>query len=831
MASASARALAMMALGVAASTCAPSSATLDRLYEGSQWELRRGRLDEALANAEQGANRARRAEDAVRALRFRLLAADVRITKGEFAEALAILEEPLPDGADFRLLRGRQLLLTARARVAQGQLKAAEPLAEQAMPLAGDDTALLLDIDLLRSQLLYRSGRAAEADALLAAARTRVAAGQDFYRLAQVSNNLGLGLVTRGRFDEALPYFESILNDREVQGTTVQGAALNNAGLCHARLGQFERAIALQRQAIQVQQQGRKRDYAQALGEMGSTYLLQDDYARSTGYLQQAFNIAAEAGLASDAALFARNLAAAFVALNRWDDAARFNREAARFAQGSGPASPYALVTDAKIAAGRGRSDEAERLFGEALAVEDAAPGVRWMSHEGLARLALSANRPSDAARHFESALQTVDRTRSALLRADDRISFTSRLTQFYRGYVDLLLSQDQVERALEIADASRARVLAERQGVSTPTARATGAALRQLARKSDSTLLFYWLGTERSWVWTVTGERISATALPPAAQIDALVDEHQAAIQNGLTDPLIAAGSAGERLYVMVVQPVEHALGGQVVIVPDGALHRVNFETLLVPEGLGGRSRRPADGPRSLSRHYWIDDVTLQIAPSLAMLQASSVAVPGSASLLLVGNAAARPPEFPALTHAAAEMSAIRKSFAAGSVSVLDAERASPAAFKAAAPERFSVIHFTSHAIANTESPLDSAVILSGPDQAYKLYARDIAALPLHAELVTVSACRSAGERAYAGEGLVGFAWAFLRAGSLRVVAGLWDVDDRSTAALMEEVYARLAAGAPPAAALREAKRALLHGAYPKPYYWAPFQLFTVVI
>ena len=152
------------------------------------------------------------------------------------------------------------------------------------------------------------------------------------------------GLVTRGRFDEALPYFEGILHEPAVEGTGVQGAALNNAGLCHARLGQFERAIALQRQAIQVQRAGAEtQNYAQALGEMGSTYLLQDDYARSTGYLQQAFNIAAEAGLASDAALFARNLAAAFVALNRWDDAARFNREAARFAQGSGPASPYAL--------------------------------------------------------------------------------------------------------------------------------------------------------------------------------------------------------------------------------------------------------------------------------------------------------------------------------------------------------------------------------------------------------------------------------------------------------------------------------------------------------
>ena len=187
--------------------------------------------------------------------------------------------------------------------------------------------------------------------------------------------------------------------------------------------------------------------------------------------------------------------------------------------------------------------------------------------------------------------------------------------------------------------------------------------------------------------------------------------------------------------------------------------------------------------------------------------------------------------PEFPALTHAAAEMSAIRKSFAAGSVSVLDAERASPAAFKAAAPERFSVIHFTSHAIANAESPLDSAVILSGPDQGYKLYARDIAALPLHAELVTVSACRSAGERAYAGEGLVGFAWAFLRAGSRRVVAGLsgrgrpvhGGADGRG-------VHAPRGWRPAGSGAARSQARAPARG-ISQALYWAPFQLFTVVI
>jgi CHAT domain-containing protein len=93
------------------------------------------------------------------------------------------------------------------------------------------------------------------------------------------------------------------------------------------------------------------------------------------------------------------------------------------------------------------------------------------------------------------------------------------------------------------------------------------------------------------------------------------------------------------------------------------------------------------------------------------------------------------------------------------------------------------------------------------------------------------VSACRSAGERAYSGEGLIGFSWAFLRAGARRVIAGLWDVDDRSTAELMDRLYANLAAGQAPARALRRAKLSLIAqgGTFARPYNWGPFELFTV--
>jgi CHAT domain-containing protein len=104
---------------------------------------------------------------------------------------------------------------------------------------------------------------------------------------------------------------------------------------------------------------------------------------------------------------------------------------------------------------------------------------------------------------------------------------------------------------------------------------------------------------------------------------------------------------------------------------------------------------------------------------------------------------------------------------------------------------------------------------------------------IPLHADLVTLSACRSAGARTYSGEGLVGLSWAFLRAGAGSVVAGLWDVTDMSTATLMGDFYAEMVKNVAPAEALRRAKLRLLHskGAYRKPFYWGPFQLYAGAI
>jgi CHAT domain-containing protein len=196
---------------------------------------------------------------------------------------------------------------------------------------------------------------------------------------------------------------------------------------------------------------------------------------------------------------------------------------------------------------------------------------------------------------------------------------------------------------------------------------------------------------------------------------------------------------------------------------------------------------------------------------------------------MLLIGDPVSAMPQYPRLEFATQEMDSIASAMPRLEYTVFKGADARPDSYDHASPGRFRFIHFSAHAAANQVSPLDSAVILSGPPDRSRLLARDVMNMPLTAELVTVSACRSAGGKTYAGEGLVGFAWSFLKAGAGNVIAGLWDVNDRSTSYLMTQLYREIAGGSPIADALRTSKLALIRkgGAWAKPFYWAPFQLY----
>ena len=731
--------------------------------------------------------------------------------------AKTLLSHPLASTPDLDALRARRMYLSGQLLIIEGRWDEARTTlrdAGQAAAAAGARD-VELDAKVLVGQAFYRTRQWTDADRELEDVLVRAKTAKDVYRQAVALHNLGVSQLFRGRYDAALPYFEQVLSFKELESYTVHATALTNAAMCQARLGEFDRALATLQRAVQMHEQRKSPQYLQqALGEMGNAYFLSGRTPEGIQRLRQALQVAKDAKLDADAAIWAASLASSYISQREWDLAEQHNEQAARL-QADSRNRPYQVINEAQIAEGRGDITTARSRYLEAAKAAQDAPTIGLLVHAGLGRLDIAEGKWPDGLRRYESALNIIERTRLDLARTEFRLSIQSRVVDIYGDYMDALIVHGQSDAALVVADSSRARVLAERQGVATPV-RMSPAIFRQTAARLQGVLLFYWIGPERSHAWVVTRDRIRLVPLEVTAdEVERLARSYRELVVTSVGDPIAGSRGPGDDLYDKVVAPVAMWIphGSRVVIVPDGALTRLNFETLRVP------GRPP---------HYWIEDVEIAVAPSLGSLIAQVSSSGQNRSVLLLGDAVPADTRYPALRYASAEMTAISDAFQRQAL-VYRTDQATPSRYLEAQPGRFGIVHFTAHADANTESPLDSAVILSRGQTGYKLYARDVAEHPLNAELVTISACRSAGERTYAGEGLVGFAWAFLRAGSKRVIAGLWDVDDRSTAELMGRVYQQIAAGESPGNALRAAKLEMIAkgGAASKPYYWGPFELF----
>jgi CHAT domain-containing protein/Flp pilus assembly protein TadD len=143
-----------------------------------------------------------------------------------------------------------------------------------------------------------------------------------------------------------------------------------------------------------------------------------------------------------------------------------------------------------------------------------------------------------------------------------------------------------------------------------------------------------------------------------------------------------------------------------------------------------------------------------------------------------------------------------------------------------------YRVIHFATHGLLNSQHPELSGIVLSLVDENGKpqdgfLRLNEIYNLKLGADLVVLSACRTALGKEIKGEGLIGVTRGFMYAGAPRVVASLWAVDDEMTAEWMKRFYREmLIREAQPAAALRAAQVSIWKEKRLPPYFWAAFVL-----
>lgn len=757
---------------------------------------------------------------------FRLELAKVLIYQGKSVDALELLQQPLPGSSQIESeVRQKTLLSIAQARV--GHIDRAEEAllkAERQCP----EGPLRTEVSGARGSVDMEKGDFEGAERQFQASLAGARLSNNQFLQAQSLVNLGHAALGEEHYEDALARFgNASALARSIGAKLALEKIVGNIGWVYYKTGDFQRSLDNYKEAeTEAAGLGSSIDQVRWLNNAGLSEYRLGDLAAARSFYERSLGLAQF--IQNKQETLDAHVDLGFLLLrSRNTDAAEVHvREANRIAAlekndraGLEPTLLNALLLDA-----RGDKQGATKQL---LGLEEHAgdvPSLRWEAESNLARIYAEGGRPADADRWFRRSIQTFQHQRSSLTSVESTLPFLENGSDLYVGYMEHLIREHRTDEALRVIDESRAESLADGLHLSrTDQKRQSlrGLNARAIAARLRATILVYSLRPKVSYLWVITPGRQQFYQIAGSETILPLIKRHTEMILAS-KDVLSQQAAPGRGLYDELVRPAESliAKGGKVFIVGDEALSGLNFETLQTP------------GEDS---HYWIEDVAITNAKSLQLLSVreSRESRYADKRILLMGDPVYRDEEYAALPNASTEITNIANHFSADHRTVLAGSEASPAAYQASEAGRFAYIHFVAHATANMTSPLDSAVVLSrNHDDAttYKLYARDILKQNLHADLVTVSACYGSGLRNYSGEGLVGLAWAFLRAGSHHVIGAMWEVSDASTPLLMDHLYGELAKGRPPDAALRSAKLAMIHsdGVFRKPLYWAPFQLYS---
>ncbi|HEU0012657.1 MAG TPA: CHAT domain-containing protein [Longimicrobium sp.] len=437
------------------------------------------------------------------------------------------------------------------------------------------------------------------------------------------------------------------------------------------------------------------------------------------------------------------------------------------------------------------------------------APLVAFPAVVRGAQARLAAGDERGGVTRLEAALGILERRRDSLRMEPRRAA----VFEAARGVVDqvvmLKLAAGRPAEALAYLDRGRASLApAGRPGAGSadplPSAPRREVAL-QYALVGDTLL-----------VWTV-GRRLELyRTVVDAARLVQSIESVRQQLAGAAGEAELRVGLA--HLYDQLLRPVEGRLGGAetpLVVVTDGELASVPFPALY-------------DARRE---RYLVEDRPLRFFASLREAWRPGPAPRGSGKALFVADPAfdrARHPELTRLVAAAAEAREIAAGYPGARM--LEGAAATPAALRSALGGA-GLVHYAGHAVFDDERPEQSYLLLAPAPgaSASVLHAAEIAQLDLrHVSLVVLAACQTVRTGPGRAAGFSGLAGAFLAAGAGGAVGSLWDVDDRTTRALMMEFH-RAYRGAPnPAAALRQAQLRLLRSSDPalrSPAAWSGFR------
>ncbi len=341
------------------------------------------------------------------------------------------------------------------------------------------------------------------------------------------------------------------------------------------------------------------------------------------------------------------------------------------------------------------------------------------------------------------------------------------------------------------------------------------------------------------------------------------------------------------QKLYNLIILPVEAKIKGKkLVIIPDGILNYLPFETLknkrskyLIENydisyiqslsvlksilskrgpgaefpffGLGGAIYQREEEPeeiKSMSESYKIvrhqdllarkiknQDKSLEAEYRKTSVLSRMAERNMNTTLRFLGRG-----DFEAIPGTLKEVKALEQMFYGNNQSghIYTKEKASEITIKSLSYKgklkKYRFIHLSTHGFILVDYPNLSSVVLSQKeDQIEDGYLRmgEILGLELNADLTVLSACETGLGKSIRGEGILGLTRSFMFAGSKNLVVSLWAVADEATSKFMIHFYSLIKGGMSISKALRRAKQKFIQDnkSLTHPYYWSPFVLYGI--
>lgn len=428
-------------------------------------------------------------------------------------------------------------------------------------------------------------------------------------------------------------------------------------------------------------------------------------------------------------------------------------------------------------------------------------PVESYAAHKGRLLCYLALGMDIEAAEEIKTVLRLFEEYRPKIGEEASRNAFFDRENDTYDVAIDFAFSRLQDEdKAFDYCEASHARSLLDGSGDNVQLSeKEYGLVLELTADQQPLTLdavkqalpgsvqlVQYAVLDDKLLAWVVSNSKSECNeSKVTSRELQAKIEAYLAALQARSNYNENEVAQQARELHDLVVKPIETLLDRKqvVCIVPDKSLNRLPFNLLV---------------SRETGRHV-LEDYRLMLAPSATLfIKYSQLAQRKRESgevLVAVGGPRFDQREFrlEALPDARAEAEKIGTLYGIQS-RVFTSGDATEGTVRQAL-QMANVVHFATHYVTDERWPLKSGLLLTAePVGASKpngidgvLRVGDVYAMKLpRTKLAILAGCATGVEQSLRGEGAIGMARPFLKAGVPLVVASLWPVDSRATRDLM---------------------------------------------